>query len=122
MRRNAVVVFGDSYGASMRAKVRAAGISSSVPEGLAALGEQVDQCVDADNRRAARALALVDAPLAQREVVEQNLDPCVEGTLHETRRAALAHAQDAVLDQEEDHVMPFGGKTLGQLVEVRRLP
>src|SRR5689334_8115736 len=110
MMRNAVVLFADSYGPSMIAIVSAWLMIASVPHRLAAGGQQVHEDVDAGDGRTARALAVVDPALAQGEVVEHHLDLGVDRPLHQGERAPLAHAEDAVLDEEEDDVVTASGQ------------
>src|SRR5262249_28169769 len=101
-------MFSDSYGASMSAKVRVFldMAFSSVPERLVAFSHMVDDYVDRRGLDAGSEPRVRDAPLAEGEIVGEHSHARLHGGRQALALRAAAGGQDAVLHEQERHLVP----------------
>src|SRR5262245_31854226 len=121
MSRKAVVVRALSYGASMSRNASVFLVAMAallVPEGLAALGESVDDDVERSGGHAGIQPIRRNAALAQREVVGEHLDARARDSVEHAGVRTAPRGEHTVLDQEQDHGLPAPRETGGQIIEV----
>src|SRR5262249_2320831 len=119
IRRSAVVVRAFSNGGSMSTKVSVRlSPMGSVPQGLVALAEEIEDVIQRRALAARRQPVVADAPLPEREVVGQHRDTRPSHRAYAIRAWSLARREDAVLDEEQRHHVPLSGEAHREIVVV----